>query len=231
MPGADTISYIVTDTITGTVTAETQTVTLSDGPAPVVTLAAAAAGGNGAATTLGTVTGFANDPLSVSLTADSTFAAGSSLALVNGALVYTPGPVTTANAGPDTISYTVADTVTGAATTETQAVTLDPGPLLAAGTLTIGHGATEDVTALVDSLIQPGLVGDTEQVTAVTGNAVLTDGSIVYTAPDTGETDAFASPSRTNTATRPPARLASPSKPAPSPARSAPPSISARPST
>ena len=57
------------------------------------------------------------------------WATASSVELVNGTLYYSPSePVTAADFGPDTIKYTLTDTVTGAVTTETQVVTLNDGP-------------------------------------------------------------------------------------------------------
>jgi hypothetical protein len=66
----------------------------------------------------------------------------------------------------------------------------DPGPTAATGTLTIAPLQSENVTALVDALITPGLAGDTETITAVTGHANLAAGVVTYTAPDAG-TDTF----------------------------------------
>src|ERR1700733_14493653 len=123
--GSDTLKYTVTDTVTGAATTETQTVTLSNGPAPVVTLATTPSASNAATATLGTaLPGTSTNALSVALISDADFASGSKLALANGSLVYTPGLITAAKAGSDTLKYTVTDTVTGAATTETQTVTL-----------------------------------------------------------------------------------------------------------
>ena len=98
-------------------------------PDPLVSLATAPLASNTATATLGTaVPGYNNDALAVTLTSDADFSSGSSLVLDNGALVYTPGLVTAAKAGTDTISYAVTDTVTGAVTTETQTVTLATVP-------------------------------------------------------------------------------------------------------
>ena len=66
--------------------------------------------------------------MSVALTSDADFTTGSRLVLTNGSLIYTPGTITAAKVGSDTLKYTVTDTVTGAVTTETQAVTLNSGP-------------------------------------------------------------------------------------------------------
>ena len=73
--------------------------------------------------------------------------------------------------------------------TGTFAATVDGGPVAAAGKVTIGHGKTSSLTALLSSLITPGLAGDTETITAVSaklGTATLTAGAVSYTAPVTG---------------------------------------------
>jgi autotransporter-associated beta strand protein len=114
------------------------------------------------------------------------------LTAVSGNAVLTNGTITyTAPAsGTDAFTYNVADQY-GDSATGTVDVTVDNGPQVSTGSLTIGHGGSTDVTALVNGLIQPGISGDTETVTAVSGDAVLNnDGSITYTAPASG-TDAF----------------------------------------
>jgi len=93
--------------------------------APIVSLATAPTAANDRAANLGTAApGTGTDALSVTLTSDADFATGSTLVLNNGTLLYTPGPITGAFVGTDAISYTVTDTLTGAATTESQNVTL-----------------------------------------------------------------------------------------------------------
>eukprot|EP01037_Dinobryon_pediforme_P008913 gene8913-9001_t len=184
--GTDTIVFDITDTVTGAVTRKTETVTLSNGPAPVVTLAAASAN-NISAATLGTaVAGFNNDPLAVTLTSDSKFTSGSSIALVNGTLVYTPGLVTAAKAGADVIHYNVTDTVTGAVTAETQTVTLGNGPAPVV-TLSATPVASSIATATLGNAA-PGLGTDTLSVTLTadsdfaTGSSLaLVGGQLVYT--------------------------------------------------
>jgi hypothetical protein len=106
--------------------------------------------------------------------------------LSNGAVSYTAP----ASGSSDSFTYTLQDQL-GDRATGTVAVTIDPGPKLAAGGITIGHGQSMDVTSLVDSLIAPGLAGDSETVTAVSGGAVLKNGKIVYTAPNAGVATSF----------------------------------------
>jgi hypothetical protein len=104
---------------------------------PVVTLANRPAASNVATATLGTAApGTSTDALSVALTSDADFASGSTLVLNNGTLVYTPGLVTAAKAGIDTLAYSVTDTVTGAVTAETQTVTLNSDPAPTVSTVT-----------------------------------------------------------------------------------------------
>ena len=77
---SDKLGYTVTDTVTGAITKVTQTVTLSDGPPPLVTLALAPSASNVATAMLGTVApgvGRSGDGLSVSLLSDTRFATGS----------------------------------------------------------------------------------------------------------------------------------------------------------
>ena len=185
--GTDTISYAVTDTVTGEVTTETQAVTLSNGPAPLVTLAASPSASNGTTATLGTAApANGTDALSVALTSDADFAAGSTLTLSNGTLIYTPGLITAGLVGTDTISYAVTDTVTGGVTTETQAVTLSNGPAplvtLAASpsasnvaTATLGTAAPANGT----DALSVALTSDADFATGST--ITLSNGALIYT--------------------------------------------------
>ena len=68
----------------------------------------------------------------------------------------------------------------------TQSIQLDPGPIAGTGAVTVGHNTTVNETNFVKGLVTGGLTGDTETVTAVTGNASLSGGTISYTAPSTG---------------------------------------------
>ncbi len=64
--------------------------------------------------------------------------------------------------------------------------TVDGGPVLATGSLAIGQGQSENVTELLNRLITPGELGDSETIVAASGNAVLTNGVVTYTAPAAG---------------------------------------------
>jgi hypothetical protein len=118
--------------------------------APLITLATAPAASNASTAILGTVSaGSAGDSLTVSLTSDATFASGSAIALIDGVLIYTPGLITAALAGADTISYVVTDDSTGTQTAQTQSVALSPA-CFASGTrihATRGDIAVEDLVA------------------------------------------------------------------------------------
>ncbi|MEJ1978599.1 MAG: hypothetical protein WDN49_23270 [Acetobacteraceae bacterium] len=174
-----TISYTVTDAITGATTSETQVVMLDDGPAPVVTLAAAPAADNLTKATLGTVAALNNHPLTVALTADAVLGPYSTLSLVNGNLIYTPGLlVTAADVGADTISYTVTDTVTGDVTTETQVVELSngPAPVITLARLSI---ASDNVQAVLGGVTQ--VFSDPLSVTLLSDATFATGSTLTIT--------------------------------------------------
>ena len=74
--------------------------------------------------------------------------------------------------------------------TMTPITTLDHGPTAGSTSITVGHNQVLNETALVDSLVTPGLAGDTETVISVTGNATLSGSTITYNSPASG-TDSF----------------------------------------
>ena len=186
--GPDTLYYAVTDTVTGATTFETQTVTLSNGPPPVVTLATTPTASNTTSAILGAAAaGFDSDPLSVTLNSDADFAAGSKLALNNGNLVYTPGIVTAAMVGADTLKYTVTDTATGTSVTETQSVTLSNGPPPVL-TLATAPAASNGVSAILGSAaagfgddIPLTVTLNSDSDFAVGSSLTLNNGSLIYT--------------------------------------------------
>ena len=101
--------------------ADDQSTTLDINPgfvaAPAVTLASFPTADNANTAVLGSATAVASgDVLTVTLTSDADFANGSNLVLNNGSLVYTPGLVTAATVGSDTLHYTVRDTTNGSTT-------------------------------------------------------------------------------------------------------------------
>jgi hypothetical protein len=69
---------------------------------------------------------------------------------------------------------------------------LDPGPTVASGAVTEGHGQTVSLSALIAGLITPGIAGDTETLTSVSaalGTATLgANNAVSYTAPAVGPT-------------------------------------------
>lgn len=97
----------------------------------------------------------------------------------------------------DTITYTVSDQL-GDTVQGTAEITVDPGPQVASGTYTVGHGQTANLTSYISSLITPGLKADVETVTSVTdiqGGVELSHGEgpgskgsyeVAYTAPKFG---------------------------------------------
>ena len=177
--GTDTINYTVADQLGDTATG-TVAVTVDGGP----TLAAAtiAKVGHGQTVQVGTVTpGLVGDTLNLT----TTMVGLGMLSLANGVLSYA-APIT---GGADGIGYTVTDHY-GDKISETFSTTVDSGPTTRAGALTIGHGQTASLTALLAGLVTPGLPGDTETVTAVsarTGTASLgANGIVSYVAPAAG---------------------------------------------
>jgi hypothetical protein len=183
--GTDTISYIVTDqfgdvatnnvavTIGGRIdpgpTAKAGTLTIGHGQSETIT-----------SLLIGLVTpGLTGD--TETLTALSTTSGAATL--VNGVATYV-APAS----GISAISYTVTDQV-GDTATGTVAVTVDAGPTAKAGTLTIGHGQSDNITSLLNGLVTPGLTGDVETLTAVSatsGAATLVNGVATYVAPASG---------------------------------------------
>jgi hypothetical protein len=140
---------------------------------PAVTLAAAPVAFAGATATLGTaVAGTGSDPLTARLVSDAAFASGSTLALVGGNLVYTPGPISYGPTGADRVAYTVTDSVTGAVTSETQTVLLStgaPGPTAAStGPVTLGAGPS----SLVLDISQDAWQGDAQFTVSVDGTRI-----------------------------------------------------------
>jgi hypothetical protein len=65
--------------------------------------------------------------------------------------------------GNDTITYEVVDAY-GDKAAGSVAVTVDPGPILAPGSLTLGRGQMVDLSSYLNSLITPGLAGDTDTI-------------------------------------------------------------------
>ncbi len=117
---------------------------------PIVTLASNPLATNASPAILGSAAaGYGSDALSVQLTSDADYSTGSSVSLVNGNLLYTPGTVT--NSGSDTISYTVTDTVTGAVTSETQTVAINPTSLTILASFDGANGENPFAGVITDS--------------------------------------------------------------------------------
>ena len=178
--GPDSFAYTVTDQLGDTATG-TVNVTVDPGPA---TATGALTIGHGQSTN---VTSLVNALVTPGLTGDTdTITAVSSHATLTAGIITYVAPAT----GPDSFTYTVTDQHGDTATGRVN-VTVDPGPATATGALTIGHDQTSNVTALLTGLITPGLPGDTDTISSVTGHATLTAGAVTYLAPTTGP-DSFA---------------------------------------
>lgn len=94
--------------------------------------------------------------------------------------------------GAGGFTYTVEDQ-NGKSAIGTVAVTVDPGPAVATGFATVPAGFARDLTPLIQGLITPGLAGDIETISAVTGSAILSaDGAVTYIAPSDIGRDSFA---------------------------------------
>jgi hypothetical protein len=123
-------------------------------------------------------------PGDVEMLTDVSAATGSAVLAPDGTVTYTVPA-----SGLDTITYTVADAYGGTATGQV-AVTVDPGPIIAHGSIIEGHGQTVNLTALINGLVTPGLPGDTDSLVyaaATTGTATLgPNRSVTYVAPQSG---------------------------------------------
>ena len=191
---SDVVTYTVTDQFGDTVTGAA-TIDIDPGPSATDPSFVIGHGGTIDFSTMASklaTPGLAGDTLTV--TAASAYF-GTVVQNAAGDLVYEPPATGGANnvfnikAGDtDTVSYTVSDqygdTVTGTAT-----VTVDPGPTVAPGQLTVGHGQTVNLVSTIESLITPGLSGDKETITGVTAQQSkisAVDGQLDYTAPAGG---------------------------------------------
>ena len=98
--------------------------------------------------------------------------------------------------GDDTVTYTVTDQ-NGDTATGTVAITVDPGPILTPGSVVVGHGQTVNLESYIESLITPGLPGDSDIITSIStesgkviwthsSGAVGSEATIDYTAPASG---------------------------------------------
>ena len=116
----------------------------------------------------------------------------SSFSNASGAPSQTAVGYTAPASGSDILSYTVVDE-NGVKATGTVAITVDPGPTATKGSFTIGHGQTANLAGYVESLVTPGLSGDTVQLlsaSAANGQASLATTkagtALDYTAPASG---------------------------------------------
>ena len=116
------------------------------------------------------------------------------LKLTNGDLTYSAqGTVPPNGSVTDTFTYTVTDEV-GDKATGTVSVKVgnpDPGPTAGAVVATANLGQTVDLKAAILAQVKPGLVGDTETITAfgttsAGGVVKLTNGDLTYGALSSG---------------------------------------------
>jgi hypothetical protein len=181
--GSDSVSYTITEQGGGTI-AGTGAITLDAGPAITVQSTGTITPGN--TILVGIVTaGEIGDTLSLS----GTVTGGGALALDGNEVVYTaPAPI----AASETValSYSLSDQHQDAAAQGSGSVVIDAGPSIAGvGTLTIGHGQSTDITALIGTLFTAGIAGDGTSLSAVTathGTATLSAGDVQYSAPASG---------------------------------------------
>ncbi len=179
---SDTPTFTVTDQL-GNTTTGSIAVTIDQGPVAANTSIVVGHNQNTYLTTLinGLVTpGLAGDTETI------TAVSGAHSFLGGGNVIY--GSPST---GSGSFTYTVTDQL-GETATGQIAVTIDAGPTVANGTLTLGLGQSQDVTGLINGLITKGLVDDTETITATNGNLVKNaQGAWIYTAPISGMTDSI----------------------------------------
>jgi hypothetical protein len=139
-PMSTTVTGVTSLSATPTSTT-TMSITYSTGgsppPPPPTFTPASSPTTTGAAVSLGTVApGTTGDTLTVSLTSDATFSTGSSIALSGTSIMYTPGTITSGNAGSDSVVFAVHDTTNGTTSSFTVSVTLSfvsggSGPVVA----------------------------------------------------------------------------------------------------
>ena len=148
---------------------------------PTITASTPAKVGHGQTVQVGAVVaGLTSDTLTLATTAPGK----GTLSLPNNTLIYAAPDA----GGPDSIGYTITDQL-GETVTGVVALAVDSGPIAVFGVLTIGYGQTASLTALLGSLVTPGLAGDTETIIAISasaGKATLNAGAVTYAAPASG---------------------------------------------
>ena len=180
--GTGSFSYTVTDQLGDTATGTVNTV-VDGGPALAT---GSVTEGHNQTTNLTSVVDSLITPGLAGDTETITGVSGTGVSLVNGQVIYASGA-----AGTGSFSYTVTDQ-RGDVSTGTVNTVVDGGPALATGALTLTAGGNENITAFLKSLVTPGLSGDIETITAVSGNATLNpNGTVSYTAPSSGMSDSF----------------------------------------
>jgi lysophospholipase L1-like esterase len=153
---------------------------------PAVTLVTAPSVQNGGVSVVGSAAASSGHSLTAALISDAMFPSGSSIAINNENILYTPASFNAAQAAGDSISYKVIDSVTGAITTETQTITLvapKPTVVLATSpsvtsgdTVIIGSATAGDSSALSVALTSDSLISAGSSLTISNGNIVYAPG-------------------------------------------------------
>jgi hypothetical protein len=184
--GSDSFTYTAQDQLGDTATG-TVHVTVDSGPG--LTAASVAKVGHGQSVVVANATaGLAGDVLSLVVMTAPTYGA---LTLLNGVVTYAAPATTPAGGASESFAYQVRDQYGDLSSTVTTNLQIDPGPAAATGSLTVGHNQTLDETAFINGLVSAGLAGDSETIFSVSGRAMLSNGKIFYTSPDSGS-DSFA---------------------------------------
>ena len=186
--GFDIVGYTVTDQFGETATG---TINVMVDPGPSTRSGAVTVPHNQLNDLTAFITGLVTPGLPGDTETITSVVAQTGQASVSGGCVSYSNPLS----GPDTLGYTVVDQFGGTAN-GTVNVTVDPGPSTKPGAITLGHNQTADLTDLINGLVTPGLPGDTETLlfaVAGPGQASLTGGHVLYTAPAAGaDTIAYA---------------------------------------
>ena len=184
--GGDTVTYTVADQLGDTAKSM---ISVTVDPGPTLTGSAPSKVGYSQTVAVGTVApGLIGDALSLVVSA---VPASGTLGLDAGGTVHYAAPGSVPAGGTTAaFSYQIQDQYGDLSPALSQTIQLDPGPTATSGTLTVGHDQTLDETSFVAGLVKPGLAGDTETITAVTGRASLSGGRVAYATPASGS-DSF----------------------------------------
>jgi hypothetical protein len=179
----DAVSYGIVDAHNDLLATGAANVQLDAGPS--INAAAPVKVGHGQIVAIGTVTpGIAGDTLTLTQTA------GEGAIGLHGSTIQYTAPGVVAAGQSDQIGYSLQDQHADATASAIAKLLLDSGPTAASASITVGHNQSFDETAFVNSLIAPGLAGDTETIVAVGAHAKLIGSTVTYQSPASG-TDSF----------------------------------------